>query len=241
MGILGLLCASAVEISLEEAEKIGQGIYFNECSGKKEKLVWWNAGEEFASLGIGHFIWYPEGNKGPYQEVFPELVVFLQEKGVEVPQWVAEGPCPWKSRKEWSEDARKRELEELLSKTVALQAVFIAKRCERAVEKLLGMMGEADKKKIDQLCLSTGGKFALIDYLNFKGDGTLEAERYQGVGWGLRQVVEKMDAGAKDPVAAFCGAAKDVLKERVKNAPPERKEERWLTGWLARVERYLKS
>lgn len=229
----------AVGVSLEEAEEIGQGIYFNECSGKKEKLVWWNAGEEFASLGIGHFIWYPEGKKGPYVEAFPELVVFLKEKGVEVPAWAAKGPCPWKSSQELNGDTgKKKEMEELLGKTVALQAVFIAKRCERAVERVLETLSAADKGKMDQLCRTTGGKFALIDYLNFKGDGTLEAERYQGVGWGLRQVVEKMDAGAKDPVAAFCGAAKEVLQERVKNAPPERKEERWLAGWLARIERY---
>jgi hypothetical protein len=29
-----------------------------------------------------------------------------------------------------------------------------------------------------------------------------------------------------------------VLRERVKNSPPERNEKRWLTGWLKRVATY---
>ena len=32
----------------------------------------------------------------------------------------------------------------------------------------------------------------LIDYVNFKGEGVLETERYRGRGWGLLQVLEGM-------------------------------------------------
>jgi len=81
------------------------------------------------------------------------------------------------------------------------------------------------------------GTFALIDYVNFKGEGTLETERYKGQGWGLLQVLETMPEGG-DPVREFSQAAKATLARRVRNAPPERHEERWLPGWDARVERY---
>ncbi|MGB2693511.1 MAG: hypothetical protein WBC96_13555, partial [Thermodesulfobacteriota bacterium] len=48
-----------ISVSDYELEKIGQLIFINEGAGKVENLTTWNEGEEFASLGIGHFIWYP--------------------------------------------------------------------------------------------------------------------------------------------------------------------------------------
>jgi hypothetical protein len=96
--------------------------------------------------------------------------------------------------------------------------------------------------KINQIAKTSQGKYALVDYLNFKGEGTSLTERYSGQGWGLRQVVELMPTDPKDPVAAFAETAKMLLKRRVNNAPKDRHEERWLPGWLARVETYyLKS
>ena len=38
---------------------IGSRIYKNEALGKPEYLTHWNEGEDFPSLGIGHFIWRP--------------------------------------------------------------------------------------------------------------------------------------------------------------------------------------
>ena len=37
----------------------------------------------------------------------------------------------------------------------------------------------------------------------------------------------------------FVSAAKTVLTERVQHAPPERHEERWLKGWLNRIDTYV--
>ena len=75
--------------------------------------------------------------------------------------------------------------------------------------------------------------------MNFKGEGVLETERYKGRGWGLLQVLEGMsDASGASPLGEFADSAERVLRERVKNAPPERKEQRWLAGWLERVETY---
>ena len=58
------LCASPETINynfqLSEAEKewLGRKIFKNECDSNFECLTTWNKGEEFPSLGIGHFIWY---------------------------------------------------------------------------------------------------------------------------------------------------------------------------------------
>lgn len=65
------------------------------------------------------------------------------------------------------------------------------------------------------------GMYALIDYVNFKGEGTNPAEQYRGQGWGLRQVLEEMRPASPGQPAAveFAEAAKRVLQRRVDNSP----------------------
>ena len=46
------------KIGSADLKEIGEKIFRNEAAGKKENLVYWNSGENFPSLGIGHFIWY---------------------------------------------------------------------------------------------------------------------------------------------------------------------------------------
>lgn len=236
----------SLEVSLQEAEVIGKRIYANECSSKAEKLVWWNEGENFASLGIGHFIWYPQDQRGPFEETFPSLLAFLQANDIELPLWLktAKG-CPWNSKKEFlrkEQEGKKKELQHMLACSIALQVSFIVNRLEQTLANLLCEYSEDEKvriaKQIERLQESLQGKYALVDYLNFKGAGISESERYQKEGWGLKQVLEKMPDCDSDPVAGFAAIAKEVLKNRVKNAPPERREERWLPGWLARVDSY---
>ena len=246
--LLIFLPLPSMEISPAEADLIGRGIFFNECSGRKDRLVWWNQGENFASLGIGHFIWYPNGASGIFEETFPALLAFFKEREVELPQWLkSQEGCPWKTKEELALQGgkKKKELEDVLSLTLPLQTEFIAKRFETALQKILAHTKEEKKSQILQqiqhLEKSPQGKFALIDYLNFKGDGTLETERYCGKGWGLMQVLEEMPLNAHNPVEAFAKTAKSLLKARVKNAPFIRNEERWLKGWLVRVDRYLNS
>ena len=88
-----------------------------------------------------------------------------------------------------------------------------------------------------QLATDPKGLYALIDYTNFKGEGISPHETYKGQGWGLLQVLQTMQ---KNTVADFVVAAKKILTLRVKNSPPERQEEKWLKGWLNRLESYLK-
>jgi hypothetical protein len=85
--------------------------------------------------------------------------------------------------------------------------------------------------------------YALVDYVNFKGEGVNPAERYNGQGWGLLQVLElTADAPAGQPsVEAFEKAADAALTRRVANAPADRKgrEQGWLPGWRVRLKTYL--
>jgi hypothetical protein len=88
------------------------------------------------------------------------------------------------------------------------------------------------------------GTFCLIDYVNFKGEGTNAKERYKGQGWGLLQVLQAMGESPSSHTAwnvQFSEAAKRVLSRRVANAPPERNERQWLKGWHSRCESYKRS
>src|SRR5437588_1132341 len=72
--------AAAINLSPADTRRIGKRIWQNECNGTIEGLTSWNAGENFASLGIGHFIWYPKGERGPFEESFPKFVRFVAAK-----------------------------------------------------------------------------------------------------------------------------------------------------------------
>ena len=49
-------------------------------SERAEYLTHWNEGEDFPSLGIGHFIWFPEGVDAPFDEQFPALISYLRQQ-----------------------------------------------------------------------------------------------------------------------------------------------------------------
>src|SRR2546423_9525640 len=99
--------AAAIHLSPVETRRIGNKIWQNECGGTISGLTAWNAGENFASLGIGHFIWYPKGVRGPFDESFPKFVAFATNRGTKLPSVasVQEG-CPWKTRTEFIAAAR---------------------------------------------------------------------------------------------------------------------------------------
>jgi hypothetical protein len=242
--------ADAITISHSDALKVGKKVWQNECGGTVSGLTSWNQGEDFASLGIGHFIWYPKGRRGPFEESFPELVNFVSRRGAKLPTLLLKvgggQPCPWNSRAEFLEAQNSAEMNQLrrfLADTIDLQAEFLVARLEAALPKMLAEAAPADKTNVQQqfqrLTKTPQGCYALIDYVNFKGEGVLHTERYQGQGWGLLQVLEAMhgtsDSGAP---SEFARAAKVVLTRRVQNAPADRHESRWLTGWLRRVNSY---
>ena len=239
---------AAINLSPAEASRIGRKIWQNECNGTISGLTSWNEGEAFASLGIGHFIWYPAGKPGPFEESFPKLVAFVSSRGAKLPQLLlatGELHCPWQSRKEFvlaQNTSDMRQLRQFLADTVDLQTQFMVNRLESALPKMLEETAPANRAKVGQrfqrLAATAQGCYALIDYVNFKGEGVLHSERYRGEGWGLLQVLEQMHETGSAPAADFSRAAAAVLMRRVRNAPPARKESRWLSGWISRVNSY---
>ena len=234
----------ALDISDKQATEIGRRIWKNECAGTVSGLTSWNAGEGFASLGIGHFIWYPAGQRGPFEESFPGLVRFLKTNGQPVKDWML-GPCPWKSRADFLGDAtgpRLKDLRALLAGTVPLQARYAAMRLESALPKMLAAAPAGERAKVAEnfrrVAAEQLGYYALMDYVNFKGEGTNPSERYHGTGWGLLQVLTNMNSTGP-ALPAFVRSADETLTQRVKNSPPERSEAKWLPGWLNRLKTYL--
>ena len=239
----------AITLSHADVQRIGKKIWQNECNGTISGLTSWNQGEDFASLGIGHFIWYPKGRRGPFEESFPKVVNFISKRGAKLPTLLlrdSEQPCPWNSRAEFfraQHTVEMNQLRQFLSDTIDLQAEFLIARLEGALPKMLAEAMPAERVNVQQqferLARTSQGCYALVDYVNFKGEGVLHTERYQGQGWGLLQVLESMhatsDAAAVDE---FSRAAKAILTRRVHNAPAEQHESRWLTGWIRRVNSY---
>lgn len=234
--------AQDVPLSDQQALRIGKRIWQNECAGTVAGLTSWNGGENFASLGIGHFIWYPAGKRGPFEESFPKLAKYLADNGAGVPKWMR-GSCPWKTRSEFLTDsgsARMKELRSLLANTVAFQARFCAQRLEDALPKMLSAAPKSERDRIRRnfyrVAAEPMGMYALIDYVNFKGEGVSPSERYDGQGWGLLQVLEEMGNGPA--MSEFSKAANSVLTRRVENSPKSRNESKWLPGWRNRVAGY---
>ncbi|MBU1037693.1 MAG: hypothetical protein KJ994_01440 [Candidatus Omnitrophica bacterium] len=240
-----------IVISDADAGWIGNKIFHNECGGKNEYLISWNDGEDFISLGIGHFIWYPDNKIGPFDESFPDLLEFIKENRRELPDWLRDpetSRCPWQSKDELLRDLQSpkvRELRTFLIETKDLQLIFIANRLKNALPKILKTAPEEARFRIEyqfyRMASTPAGVYALVDYVNFSGEGVLATERYKGKGWGLLQVLERMNGTEDGPraIREFVQAAKETLAERVRNSPPERNERRWTRGWRNRLNTYI--
>ena len=237
--------ADAVTISPEITAAVAEKIWKNECNQSVTGLTHWNKGESFPSMGIGHFIWYPKTEEKPFEETFPQLLLFFQEHDVLLPKWLEDAPpCPWSSRSEFYQNfhsPKMRNLRQFLFEHQTLQAQFMAKRLERTLSEILRTSPEKERKSIshivDLLIAQPSGCYALMDYVNFKGSGLSEKECYQGHRWGLLQVLQRMTQHCF--VADFVQAGKEVLQTRTEKAPPHKEEARWLPGWFHRLDTYL--
>jgi hypothetical protein len=237
------------------AKKIGQKIWLNETGGKIDAITSWNANEEFASLGIGHFIWFPVGKWLPFEESFPALLESMRRKNVRLPAWLDQTQIPanpWTSRAEFRKNVnspRMNELRQFMLDTVAEQTQFMMARAQGAMEKILkttpdGAEREHIVNQFTRVVRASENFYPLIDYINFKGEGTnpnesaMNRETGRRQGWGLKQVLLRMNGNAGDPKAVraeFADAAQFVLQQRVRNLPSNRVFE---TGWLRRVATY---
>ncbi|WP_065751021.1 hypothetical protein [Bradyrhizobium paxllaeri] len=237
------------------AKKIGQKIWLNETGGKREAITSWNANEEFASLGIGHFIWFPVGKWLPFEESFPALLESMRKKNVRLPAWLDQTQIPanpWTSRAEFRKNAHSPQMNELrqfLLDTVAEQTQFMMARAQGAMEKILKTTPEGPERdhlviQFTRVVRASENFYPLIDYINFKGEGTnpneaaMNRETGRRQGWGLKQVLLKMNGVTGDPKAVraeFADAAQFVLQQRIRNLPSNRVFE---VGWLRRIATY---
>lgn len=237
--------------SLTAAQKaaIGKKIWQNESGGKVEGLTAWNVGEEFPSLGIGHFIWYPAGFNGRFKESWPEFIAFALQNGANPPALARKADAPWNSRAEFLKNFKSAEMIELrnwLVLSIGLQTDFIIARSRASLPKMLAAAPAAERARIQanyqKVASTPHGTYALIDYVNFKGDGTSATEKYKGQGWGLLQVLGGMKDVGTGPAAAteFAASAKRALSRRIDNSPPARGEARWREGWHNRCDTYAR-
>jgi hypothetical protein len=232
---------------------IAARIFENETRGQTQYLTYWGSGEDFPSLGIGHFIWFPAGVDAPFDESFPAMMNFVAERSNDCsprPAWlqgIEQFDAPWTDKLQFDAEQQTERmlvLREWLAATAAQQAQYIVASFKERWNGL--QLPAAEKAPLTALLRSllgtSKGLFAVIDYYNFKGLGSNPRERYAGEGWGLVQVLSDISVATSsdDPmlVARFSEAAAKRLELRVENAPPQRNEGRWLEGWHKRVAEY---
>jgi hypothetical protein len=212
--------------------------------------MYWSPNEDFASLGIGHFIWYPAGEPKRFDETFPSMIDYYVANKVEVPQWLLQARktgAPWKNREIFERsrgDKEFQQLQTLLINTKALQTQFFFDRLEASIPEIVKYVAPEYRQHIvnnyNALAKTKGGWYPLIDYINFKGKGIKATERYNNQGWGILQVLKNMrpvKAGA-GALAEFSRVAYLILERRVRNSPPEKNEKKWLKGWKKRTDTY---
>lgn len=236
--------------NLEEMRRIAEKIFANETGGAKDKLVHWNVREDFASMGIGHFTWYPPGRTQRFGNSFPSLIEFMGQRGAPAPAWVqlaVKRGAPWYTREEQlrqKNSAQVRQLQDYLWNTRALQGEYIVARAKRAMPRLVDSSPQNLRmhvaNNINAVANTPGGWYPLVDYVNFKGEGLNRTGGYNGQNWGLLQVLELMPASGPGSQALnnFSTAAYKVLERRVRNSPPQNNENKWLPGWRNRTETY---
>jgi hypothetical protein len=237
-------------LSNAELRLIADKIFKNESGGDYNNLVHWNDGEDFASMGVGHFTWYPAGRSARFGNTFPDVLEHLQASGVQMPVWLQQARyqgAPWHSKAELmyaKQTGQVQELQALLYQTRLLQAAFIVDRARRAMPQLVNASTPQLRSQVAQnlnaVANTPGGWYVLVDYVNFKGEGLNRTGGYNGQNWGLLQVLEDMNPGQQGQQALneFADAATRVLARRVRNSPPARNEARWLAGWSNRINTY---
>ena len=230
---------------------ITERLFHHNCQDQYENLTRWDEGANYMFAGIGHFTWYPRDTKKIFAETFPRMLDFLEESGATLPKWLSESRfrgCPWNSRDEFlleRKGAVLSGLRKFLQDTVKLQVGYIVSNAQTAIERISSTRPASDQQefidKINLLLQSPQGFYPLIDYVSFKGGGCSPEERYQGMGWGLLQVLTEMKMPGSPSLAkrSFAEAAVRILERRVANAPVERHEEKWSPVWKKRVQSYL--
>jgi len=238
-----------IRLSEKQAEEIADKIFYNECGSLPSCIISWNEGEAFPSLGIGHFIWYPKNIRAPFFESFPELIRYMRSKSITIPKLINENTPftpPWTSRRIFLSEQSQQSINlyrNFLLSTKPTQLSFMFHRAKLSWGEIIHAAPQQKKLKIKKvirlMLLEKNGLYALIDYVNFKGEGLLKTERYKNQGWGLYQVLEETQPKpSQSIVTSFQQAAKKVLTQRANNAPHAIEKGKWLRIWHQRLDTY---
>lgn len=238
------------KLSQYELNVIAEKIYQNETSGNPKNIMFWSKNETFPSIGIGHFIWYPQGQPKVFDETFPAMIDYYIANKVQIPKWLhyaRKTGAPWRDRESFERSRNDKEFQQLktlLLNTKALQTQFFFDRLHASIPEIVKHVAPQYREHIvnnyNALAATKGGWYPLIDYINFKGKGIKATERYNNQGWGLLQVLQNMKPVKAGPFALmeFSRSAKEILERRVRNAPPAKNEARWIPGWTNRTNGY---
>ena len=250
----------ASDLTDDQLLEIGIKVWQNECDiwgrpGKvthdmKKGIASWEA--DYALIGIGQCIWYPADENKNFQEDWPRVAQALKDKGYPIEDWML-GACPWNNSEEFFADFngdRLRSLRKMLAKKALIieQTRCIATRLDESLDKMKAAIDREscitdEEKTVLKQMLSDHfyqvatdhyprGLYALMDYVHFKGEGVLPTETINGVGWGLRQLLEEMHENTvakKGPVAAFVDAAIAMFPSRKTNEYFKDRMETYLT------------
>ena len=234
-----------IELTQREMADIGQQIWINESLGKISGLIAWNEQDNFASVGIGHFSWYPKDSQEQLPSTWLDLLYFLQEQSVSIPKWLKSAQhCPWKTRKEFLRYQRHYQmnsLRELMKNTIPQQVQFMVKGLEPALPRMLEILStekqrEQVRNQFERVAQTPNGIYALLDYVNFNGEGIEPNEG--GQRWGLLQVLEQMpkDFAPEDATKEYADAAEIILASHIQSM--EHDKEHRLLNWKTRIATY---
>ncbi len=240
---------------------------YHEFGNSKLQVAQWNDGEDWLSLGVGHYIWYPKEGEKKYTESFPDLIKFACSNGYtgSLPKEIGYtggnpvlGVCPWNSKKEF-EDPKTKNSDELKNIQNFLlgqdmqkqQALFQYNRLLDFMDKWkpANKVEEHAKEFAGRLMQDPKGLLQMIDYVNFKGEGTAPGEYYKNNKgevdrWGLKQVLET--AVNEGQGLTFIEAAKSTLNRKINTDPkicekhtnPEECKKDLKAGWEKRINDY---
>jgi hypothetical protein len=253
-------------LSKHQLLSLGYRMWNNYAGGTLEGLTKWDGSDEhhqFMYLGIANNIWKPANADPMFGQDWPTVARRLQELGCKIQPWMLED-CPWKTEEEFDASFNGKKMTWLRNhlskkKLVRAQAFCIAERLERtidenSVDSLLTGLNDDQKavvKKNFDLVVHTKnpfGCYALIDYVNFKGEGKLGiSSQFNGESWGLLQVLLNMktpEDGANDStiINTFVDGAKVTLHNRIINhkiEDPNSNDAQYWDIWVAHLDNYL--
>ena len=80
-----------MKLSKEQLLAVAERIFQNETGGVRNNLVDWNDGENFPSLGIGHFTWFKaSGGRSGFGDSLPDMVNYYKQQGITLPKLLSE-------------------------------------------------------------------------------------------------------------------------------------------------------